>query len=504
MSEKQFDAVVIGAGVGGLISGALLAAMEGMKVLVLEKMVAIGGRCTSVGKQHGSDYSASEYEQLLREGQYTTVLRSEPDTSELIKRGLLKDYIIEGWHAMSGGDRCRYGLLARTLGKRLHVSNSFGFAYWRDGRWAQLPEIAKEWSPESATERERIARERMRLTPDEAAEFDHIDVKSYLESVTDDQQVRDYYNTMAIYQLGENDTARTSAGQWIKCNNGTSAMGRHLIHGGGLGEVTGGFKTVADTFASVILENGGEIRTSQLVKEIVIKKWKAEGVVVQGKTGAEEIRATHVICNVPVYGWPQLIPEQYFPSELRQRIKGMRPGAVATGINICLREPLETEHPTSQYILESLPGTATPSMPNGRPMLFEQTSLVDPTRAPKGQCLMTASAYREPEETSNAELEQLCNRIMEFLRRQYPRLDDIVEWYRFGRADMVWGVAATVDCEGDRRFPVKHPTVRNLFFTGDCVQQWDVGTNGAAHGAVLCVSALTGRDYLKLFPPAWR
>ena len=53
---------------------------------------------------------------------------------------------------------------------------------------------------------------------------------------------------------------------------------------------------------------------------------------------------------------------------------------------------------------------------------------------------------------------------------------------------------------GDRRPPVQHPLVANLFFTGDTVTQTDVGTNGAAHGAILCANAVTGRDFLPLPP----
>ena len=49
MSEnKQYDAIVIGAGVGGLTVATLMA-KEGLKVLVLEQQDRPGGRALSVG-----------------------------------------------------------------------------------------------------------------------------------------------------------------------------------------------------------------------------------------------------------------------------------------------------------------------------------------------------------------------------------------------------------------------------------------------------------------------
>ena len=510
MNSNQYDVIIIGAGMGGLIAGAILAKKERMRVLVLEKLPEIGGRCISFGGQLGSDYSSEEMEELLYKGAYSTVIKSEPDFPSLIKKGILKDYIIDGgWHAMSGGDRCRYALIARNLGKPLRVSNVVGMAYWGDGRWLQLPEMVKGWPRESAEERNRVAFERMLLSIEEAAEYDHVDIRTYLESVTRDKIVQDYYATLARWQVGINEPSRLSAGEWIKCNNATSAMGRHLITGGGMGEVVGGFKVIATAFSSVIEENGGEVRLSSPVEEVIIKDYRVQGVVVKGKKGREEIRAPFVICDVPVYGYYNIIAKEHFPLELKERIEKMYPIGAILG-NICSREPFETEYLRAQFLADRLPGEAGSKVFGGPPVFgFEQTSIIDPSRAPKDKvltqiCLIVASR-RNPDELMNIPLmKALADDMMKFIKQVYPKFDDIVDWYFVTKVDMSYGVEPAPGLVGDRRMPVQHPTVRNLFFSGDCVKQWDVGSNGAAHGAVLCVSALTGRDYLKLLPPYWR
>lgn len=70
----------------------------------------------------------------------------------------------------------------------------------------------------------------------------------------------------------------------------------------------------------------------------------------------------------------------------------------------------------------------------------------------------------------------------------------------FTQADRIYGAVPAPGIGGDRRPPVQHPLVANLFFTGDTVTQTDVGTNGAAHGAILCANAVSGRDFLPLLP----
>ncbi len=46
-SDMKYDAIIIGAGLGGLSAGAFLS-RSGKKVLVLEKMPEPGGRCRTV------------------------------------------------------------------------------------------------------------------------------------------------------------------------------------------------------------------------------------------------------------------------------------------------------------------------------------------------------------------------------------------------------------------------------------------------------------------------
>jgi hypothetical protein len=386
MKSNEYDAVIIGAGMGGLITGAILAKQEGMKVLVLEKESEIGGRIMTFGGPYG-DYSEKEYRRLLYGAMGTWVIDSQPALSELIEKGLFRDCIVEGgWHGMSAGDRCRYALIARALGKRLPVDNPIGFLFWRDGEWVEFQDYFKDWPKESFLERNKIAAERATLSRGEAFEYFHVSLKDYLSSMTDDKRVIDFYTTLARWQMCINDESKISAGDWILCNNMTSATGKHLSHGGGMGDVRGGTKLVAHVFADIIKDNGGEIITKAKVKEVIIKNYKATGVLIEDNGKERKIEAKNVISNLQMNQVFSIIPENYFPVELVGRIKNYE---AVGGILMTIKtsEPLEKKWPKGIYLISRLPGI---ELDGGNPPWgFEQVSEVDSTRIIKGKGCLT-------------------------------------------------------------------------------------------------------------------
>lgn len=507
MKNQEYDTIIIGAGLGGLMTGAILAGLDGMKVLILEKESEIGGRVISFGGPHGQ-YSEEEYRRLLGGCAGVWVMDSYPDLSTIIKNGLFRDHIIDcGWHGMSAGDRCRYSMVARALGKSLPVEPQVGFTYWRDGKWVEIKNLFKEWPEESGRERTRVARERLMLTHEEAGAFNHVDIEEYLGSRTGDKRVQDYYTTLSKFQFGVNDPKRISAGEWIRCNNMTSASGAHLSRGGGMGDVRAGFKNAANVFAEIVREKGGEIVTSARVQEVIIKDYKAKAVVVEIGGNAKKIEAKNVISNLRMNHVFHIIPKEHFPKELVERIEKIYTMSGVLG-HVKLKEPLETkDFPKAMFVLDHLPGA---ELRGGQPVWgFEQTSVIDPTRIINGGgCLIQTwfgTSSKDPDEIHDKQLMAKVNKAQfDFMRRQYPRFDELLEWYIIVAAESLYGINPGPGMIGDRRPSVRHQLIDNLFFTGDTVTQWDVGSSGTAHGAVICASAVAKKDHLTLLPEYMR
>src|SRR5260370_36418445 len=98
MSEEERvenpDVVIVGAGMGGLITGALLAKLDNRRVLVLEKEAEIGGRVMSYGGPYGR-YSEKDFRKLLQGASGVHIVRSQPTVGEIIEeKGLFDNYII--------------------------------------------------------------------------------------------------------------------------------------------------------------------------------------------------------------------------------------------------------------------------------------------------------------------------------------------------------------------------------------------------------------------------
>src|SRR5512137_1325635 len=132
MVSKNFDVVVVGSGVGGLATAAILASKEGKKVLVLEKESFYGGRVLSFyGKENklwimDKEYSYKELQRSLG-STGTWITHDTPSFESVVKKGWFNHYINDGGHGLFWGDRGRITYLCKYLGKPIYMKTNKGF-----------------------------------------------------------------------------------------------------------------------------------------------------------------------------------------------------------------------------------------------------------------------------------------------------------------------------------------------------------------------------------------
>lgn len=512
-SGSKYDVIIVGSGLGGLICGALLSKMEKQKVLILEKNADVGGKIMSYGYNHNPNITEEEYRESLGVCGHSKIVYSDPDFPTIMdKYGLFKNYIVDtGWHQMSLGPRNRFAQIATALGKKIPISPTVGFLYYEDERWKQLSEIAASWPKEAQEERKRVARFTSSISKEESHAYDDVDYQSFLESITTDKRVIDYYGLMGCYSCGLNCPTTVSAGEIIRVNNMNNYAGMHFERGGGGGVVTGGFKLVADAFSEVILENGGEIRTHHRVREILVEDNTAVGVRVKPKDGEEfELRAPTIINNIPPRHMGNVLPKKYWPLDFQQRIDSQFAQCGLLGF-IGLKEPLEKD-PKSKagnFSIRRLPGTEDLGLIGGASIFsFQQTSEADRSRAPDGKCIMDvwvclypSTPFGPSEITNEALIQTIIKCIYDFFKKKYPQWDEVYEWAYFTRAKEVYGMSNSPGQTGARRLPIKHPTVDRLFHTGEDLATWGIATDSVGLSALLAVGAATGKDYRHLIAP---
>ena len=492
-SNNDFDAIVIGSGIGGLVTGGILAEKEGWKVLVLEKEDVIGGKIYTFEHFDGDEKT---FRKILRKNHLSTIVDSKPEISELIERKVFSNYIFEGgWHSYINADRSRLSFVASGLGKEMKVHGSKGFRLFADGKWNSFRYLMRNWTQEDFEEGKKVSREMNLMSKEEAGEYDHIDLRSYLKSRTNSENVRNFHEWLAGYETGHDDPKLISAGEHIKTVSMIHCAGNDLEDGSG-GQPEGGFNVISRLFKEIIEENGGEIRTGAAVEKIIVENYKATGV----QTSNGVINAPRVICNIPMQRSQKVLEDEYWPKEFKLQIEKNKPLSGILGW-INTKKPVDPDF-KGIYIMPKLPGCSPEDGFSGDVLFgFEDVATYDSTRTPEGEGLMTVWAGLLPDQLHNPELVQKITKgIFTFYNEYYPGFEENLNWYFLTACDELYSITVTPGMIGDKRLPVKHPLVKDLFFTGDSVTQWSFGVSGAIGGAVNCASAATGKDYSTLMP----
>jgi phytoene dehydrogenase-like protein len=433
----------------------------------------------------------------------SNIIRSEPPLDELLSRKAFKGFIFEGgWHGFIASDRSRMSFILKALGHDLKIMPNRGFRWWHQGAWHELRDLMLDWSREEIQEGREVSRQMNLMSAAEASAFDHVDMHAYMQSRARSTRVRQFHEVLAAWETGLNDPALVSAGEHIKTVNLVHCSGRDFQLGGS-GEPAGGFNSMTRAFARIIEESGGAVRTSAPVEEILIEDYAARGVRAKTLDGSLEVTSRAVVCNVPMQRVFSLVPREYWPLEFAERISRIWPLSGILGW-VCTKPPLDPSF-AGIYVTPVLPGCSAADGFRGD-VLFscEDAGVIDPGRVPAGHGLIAVWAGLlpcNPDEIHNPALvDRVVQGMLSFLRIMIPDFDRQVLWYFLTLAEEMYSLSISPGLVGDRRVPVQHPTLRNLYFTGDSVTQWGFGMSGATCGAVHCASAVSGRDQSVILP----
>lgn len=344
------------------------------------------------------------------------------------------------------------------------------------------------------------------MSVEEANVFDHVDMEVYMRSRARSPKVRQFHQVLAAWETGINDPALVSTGEHIKAINLVHRSGRDF-QSGGAGEPEGGFNSLTRAFAKIIEENGGILQTASPVKEVLIEDYVARGVRVAGPDGDQDYLAPVVICNVPMQRAYPLVPAEYWPLEYTERIEQIWPLAGILGW-VCTKPPMDPNF-AGVYVNPVMPGCSAADGFRGD-VLFscEDAGVIDPKRVPEGHGLLPVWCGllpRNPDEIRNKGLvDRAVEGMLTFLKHLMPNFEQQVQWYFLTRCEELYHMSVSPGLVGDRRLPVSHPTVKNLYFAGDSVTQWSFGISGATGGAIHCASAVSGRDHSVILPAYMR
>jgi len=502
---KKYDAVVIGAGVGGL-SVATLLAKEGMQVLLLEQNDRVGGRALSIRGEEISQKGLQWYKDLLAT-QYTYLAGSYPDMDTIVREGMLDGYTLDvGYHAIS----------ANGVGYMLDFEEQIGGldgvvkhgGYWasyykghiyRDVAGRFVDPALKELARKEQVPFLDFYTDPHRLTDEQIDALEKVSLKEWADQkgITRNDILFNHLHTVSTLFSTINNPEDISIGdifRYFKHAFGTK-MARGLTrHNGGF--VEGGVMAWSNAVAEKFVALGGDLRLNATVREVLIEKGIVMGVVVEGIGDAPlTVAAGKVVSNIPAQSTFKIIPERYFPEAWVQKTKAMYGyGSYTPYMGL---ERLVMPREEAELGLKN-----TCVLPRSEGFDYDVyicwniQSAVDPSAAPPGRHLYSAYLPMTEQESRNRTLvDKLIQRLPRFMEEIYPGFQESVDW----RLDLVcWrleGVAKSISQAGTQKVPVQSETIEGLYFAGDTAKGYGVAMDCAIVSGMICASAITGKDY---------
>lgn len=515
MLSGNYDVAIIGAGIGGLGAGAILAAKEQMKVLVVEKESFLGGRAVSFsGKGNkvvsfDKEFNSQEFKKALA-STYTWIAKSEPELEAIFDKGLLDGYTFEGaCHLSFWGNKGRISCLMNFLDRPIHMETNQGFALVNPNDHTTFYQIQPgspyPWMSKVGTKETKELLKEMATMSFEAIEKLDGSLGQWLKEKNAGPEAYDFIKLLATSQMVLADPDLIPVVDYMKLPAIGKDIGMNLISGsaGAMGKP--GFTDITIKLAGLIKENGGAVLKDTPVDQVNIEASRVKGILIKYKSVSKLIEAPIVICNIPIRHIFRVLPEQHFPGDFVKEIKESYWGAGMVAALMGLKRNIFEDKKINSRSFIFVPGVVKDKRFRTDVDFVIWSSSSFTHRAPAGQHTLEFVVPLVDKETHEKyKVDIVINEAWEFLRKNFPTIDEDTIFSIWTVSDEGYGNWRPV---GSQRPDVKCPWVEGLYFVGDAYGRklWGAGIDAATLSAVLCVDSITRKTYEKnIFPPYHR
>ncbi len=443
--SQRYDAVVIGGGHNGLISGAYLA-RGGLKTIVLERREMLGGATLTQEVFPGFRFSVLSY--------VVSLLRPEIIRDLQLPRHGLHILPLDGTFTPLDGDHLwRTDDHAQTLRELRRWSISDAEAYQEYG--LLMAQMARFIKPILA------------MTPVDPRRPDPRDAAA-LASLVREFSLLPRTQQLTFIQLMTMSAAEF-LGRWFETDplkatmSASGIIGTYLgVYSPGtayvllhhyMGEIDGAFRAwgipkggtggVAQAIASAAQAQGAEIRTEAPVARVMTRDGRATGVVLES---GEEIACEHVVSTADARRtFLELLPAGALTPEFEAEVRRFRYRGSSGKVNLALDGlpsfsslPGPGEHlrgaisfsPSLDY-MEQAYGDAKAGRFSTKPYIdMIIPTLVDPTMAPPGKhvmsCFVQYAPYQLAEGTWDDQRDAFADAVIDVIAERAPNIRDII------------------------------------------------------------------------------
>ena len=502
--KKKYDAIIVGAGVGGLTVGTLLA-KEGLKVLVLEQQDRPGGRALSV---HGSEIieKGLDWYKSLLASQYTYIANSQPDIETLISKRMIDGYTLDiGYHAISANG-AGYMLdfedqiegLPDVAKLGAHYGNYYKGKLYHDVAGSKIDPELKRIGKETGIRFLSYYFDAYGMSDEDIDKMEKVSFKQWADDkgVSKNDILFDHLHCVSTLFSTINDPNDISMGdifRYFKYAFGPKLMRGVLGYVGGF--VEHGTGEWSKSLARKMASYGGEIQYNAKVKNILVEDGQVTGVIVNTKEGEKQYLAAKVVSNVPAQFTFKLVDPKHFPADLVSRTEAMY-GYGSYVPYMGLNKLVMSEEESKMGIKNTCILPKSEGYDYDVYICWNIQSVVDPSVAPQGKYLYTAYIPLTENESRNKLLvDKIVKRLPEFMEEIYPGFKKSIDW----KLDLVcWkleGVAKSISQAGTQKVPVKSEYVEGLYFAGDTAKGYGVAMDCAIASGMICAGEILGKDF---------
>ena len=435
MNSKEKPILIIGAGVGGLSIGTLLV-KDGHKISIYEKAERLGGRTASIKfKNHILD-NGFHIMPFYKKSAIYDVLKSANIVSKLKLAIVDKIAFYDGnFHTYPKGiiDVLRMSLIP--------LKSRFS--------------LLKILLPMAFTSMEKA--EQMDQTP--------------LTEVTKklDSHSRTFFDAVCMLAFADT-TDHISLGEFAR------TIIRANPFKGGTSEFAypdmGGYDRISEVMGNYIQENSSSVNLGVTVKKILVEDAKVTGILL---SDGNTIESDCVIISYPAYhAINQLFDEGIFDDDFVKHTNRLNKTTSVVEVHFALSKQLDTRQ------------VVFPVGENYTSKGIFFISNITPSVSPKGEHLIIVGTPVKPEETDDTQrIKEIVSKMKEELAAIYPNFNNVLLWERAMAWKLVEAVVKEPGLVWKNKMPHSVPHVKGLFFVGDSTISYGIGTDSAAHSAIL-------------------
>ena len=234
----------------------------------------------------------------------------------------------------------------------------------------------------------------------------------------------------------------------------------------------GGYDRISEVMAKYVKENGSQVNLNHTIKKVIVQDKKVVGVEM---SDGNVVETDCVIISYPAYhAINQLFDSGIFDDDFIKQTNRLNKTTSVVEVHFALSKRLDERQvvfPVGEnYVSKGI--------------FF--ISNITPSVSPEGEHLIIVGTPVRPEETDDpARIKEIVSKMKEELSQIYPDFNDSLLWDRPMAWKLVEAVVKEPGLVWKNKMPHSVSNVDGLFFVGDSTISYGIGTDSAAHSAVL-------------------